>query len=158
MLSFECWMLNCCGLPQCGIDQWWISMLSRDVLNTNKANVTNILLHTDRTLTDICSRRCAHSFWVTNKRIKSEFIWHTDLTDRTDTCSHGDAHMGSIERERHEWYIYGFDTEFCEHTFPSFSAWSRIFIFIFSNYRKACIHCSHLSKRLQIFTAVHLYV
>ena len=50
MLSFECWMLNCCGLPQCGIDQWWISRLSRDVLNTNNANDTNNYLHADLAL------------------------------------------------------------------------------------------------------------
>ena len=36
--NFDFWMLNCCGWPQCGIDQWWISMLSQDVLNTRFLN------------------------------------------------------------------------------------------------------------------------
>ena len=85
MLSFECWMLNCCGWPQCGIDQWWISMLSRDVLNTNKANVTNILLHTDRTdLTDLCSRRGAH--WG----LEHEIFLNTNNANDTNNYLHAD--------------------------------------------------------------------
>ena len=32
---------------------------------------------------------------------------------------------------------------------------NRIFIFFFSNYRKASFHCTYLSKKIQIFTAVY---
>ena len=51
-------------------------------LNTNYANDTNIFWHTDLTdLTDLCSRRGAHSFLNTNNSNKTNiFIWHTDLT------------------------------------------------------------------------------
>ena len=63
--------------------------------------------------------------------------------------------MGFIERERHEWDKNGSDTGFCEHSLPLFGTGNRIFIFFFSNYRKASFHCSHLSKKFQIFTARH---
>ena len=41
MLTFECWMLNCCVWPQCGIAQWWISMLTWWLLNENDTNEIN---------------------------------------------------------------------------------------------------------------------
>ena len=43
----------------------------------------------------------------------------------------------------------------CEHTLPLFGSESRIFIFFFYNYGKASFHCTYLSKRRQIFAAVH---
>ena len=42
MLTFECWMLNCCVWPQCGIAQWWISMLTWWLLNENDTNEINM--------------------------------------------------------------------------------------------------------------------
>lgn len=68
--NFDFWMLNCCGWPQCGIDQWWISMLSQDVLNTR-------FLNTDVTM----------NFFEHELREWHEYFWHTDLTDHTDLCS-----------------------------------------------------------------------
>lgn len=96
ILTFECWMLNCCGWPQCGIDQWWISMLSQDVLNTR-------FLNTDVTM----------NFFEHELREWHEYFWHTDLTDHTDLCSRRCA-LSFLNTNI--WGAHGSYSHFCFHS------------------------------------------
>ena len=95
ILTFECWMLNCCGWPQCGIDQWWISMLSQDVLNTR-------FLNTDVTM----------NFFEHELR-----EWHEYFLAHGSHRSHGSLFAAGRSHGEHEIFEHGCHSVFFEHEY-----------------------------------------
>ena len=103
-------------------------------------------MHTDRTdHTDLVRGEGAHGgleheiFWTRIKRIERIIFARGGAERNVDfwmlnvellrlaamwNCSmmNIDAHMVAIERERHEWDKYGFDTEFRDHSLPLFGS------------------------------------
>ena len=113
MLTFECWMLNCCVWPQCGIAQWWISMLTWWLLNENDTNEIN----TDST----------RSFVITHC-----------------LCS-----VLKLES------LYSFSPTIRKQAFIVLTYRKCFILFLaMAKFKQACF-AHDLSKKFQIFTAVH---
>ena len=113
MLTFECWMLNCCVWPQCGIAQWWISMLTWWLLNENDTNEIN----TDST----------RSFVITHC-----------------LCS-----VLKVES------LYSFSPTIGKQAFIVLTYRKSFILFlVMAKFKQACF-AHDLSKKFQIFTAVH---
>ena len=117
-------------------------------------------------LTDLCSQRCAHCFEhkirrrPTDRREVIKRMTRIFFCTRISPIARMLVRAGTLtwrllnENDTNE--INTDSTRSFVNTNCLCSVLNRIFRFFFSNYLKASFHCSHLSKRIQIFIAVHI--